>query len=71
MKEPDSGRKILNKFKNRVARALSTVHNSDDSNEDDSKSSKTNEHSSPHSPYLKYRSMSLSLNLKKKKIRTH
>ncbi len=33
IKEPDSGRKILGKFRNRVANAVSSVHQSDEISE--------------------------------------
>jgi len=47
---------------------MSFVHNSDDSNDDDNKSVKSKD-KAPNSPYLKYRSMSLAFNLKRKKLK--
>ena len=66
IKEPDSARKIIGKFKNRVVSAMSYVQSSDESNEEE-KSVKLRE-KKPNSPYLKYRSMSLAYNMKRKKI---
>lgn len=56
----------MGKFKNRVVSAMSYIQSSEDSNEEE-KSVKIRD-KPPNSPYLKYRSMSLAYNMKRKKI---